>query len=97
MGTTKQKQASWRGPGEGHFVLWGEDRRVGALLREVSLTWVTKEPVTTDPEERAVDSGWNGPEGVSLAGARALEQDVGEKSPDMLWSPYHACPRPLLL
>ena len=25
----KQNQASWRGPGEGHFVLWGEDRGVG--------------------------------------------------------------------
>ena len=69
----------------------------GGLLREVSLTWVTKGLVTTDPEERAVDSGWNGPEGVSLVGARVLEQNVGEKSPDMLWSPYHACPRPLLL
>lgn len=29
----------------------------GGLLREVPLTWVTKGLVTTDPEERAVDSG----------------------------------------
>lgn len=60
MKHTKQNQASWRDPGDGHLVLWREDRGVGGFLREVSLTWVTKGLVTTDPEERAVDSGWNG-------------------------------------
>ena len=90
MKHTKQNQASWRDPGDGHLVLWREDRGAGGPPKRGISDLGHKG--TGNHRSRGEGSGlW-----VEWAGARALEQNAGEKA-QTCWSPCRACPGPLRL